>query len=320
MDRSVSWWDCGEFISTGWLLQVGHPPGAPVYQLLTHLFMLLSFGNTTLVAPLSNTVSALCGGITVGLLYASLRLLGSRRLGAATGALCYLFADSVWFSATESEVYAMAMLFCALNVYVALRYRLSHNTRLLLLLGLLLGLGCGVHLMTLLVVPAIILIILPSLINHHQPSLLTKHYLFIFLFYIIGLTPFAIIPIRATAHPPINEGNPSNAERMISYLRREQYPKAPLYPRMWRERDSINWREWNMGRTDFLGNAVYYGGYQLGYMYGRYLMYNFVGRENLAYRPQTQRKSFSLDIFHHRSLHCLSLFHCLGDVSILIKQ
>ena len=45
MDRSASWWDCGEFIATGWLLQVGHPPGAPVYQLLSHLFMLLSFGN-----------------------------------------------------------------------------------------------------------------------------------------------------------------------------------------------------------------------------------------------------------------------------------
>ena len=58
MDTSVSWWDCGEFIATGYLMQVGHPPGSPFYQLLSHLFMLLSFGNSMLVAPLSNALSA----------------------------------------------------------------------------------------------------------------------------------------------------------------------------------------------------------------------------------------------------------------------
>ena len=246
--------------------------------------MLLSFGDTTLVAPLSNAMSALCGGITVGLLYASLRLLGVRRLGAATGALCYLFADSVWFSATESEVYAMAMLFCSLDVYVALRYRLSHNTRLLSLIGLLLGLGAGVHLMTLLTVPALLIIILPILIRYRRWG---KTIPAAMLFFTLGLTPYLIIPIRAAANPPINE----LGKDFGSYLRREQYPKAPLYPRMWREKDSTNWREWNMGCTDILGNAVFYGSYQLGYMYGRYLMYNYVGRENLAYRPNPEKKS-----------------------------
>ena len=98
MDRSVSWWDCGEFISTGWLLQVGHPPGAPVYQLLSHLFMLLSFGNAALVAPLGNALSAVAAGITVGVLYLTvLELAPGHRLGAAVGALCYLFCDTVWF-------------------------------------------------------------------------------------------------------------------------------------------------------------------------------------------------------------------------------
>ena len=279
MDRSVSWWDCGEFISTGWILGVGHPSGAPVYQLLSHLFMLLSFGNPMLVAPLSNAFSALCGALTVGLLYMTLRELGAKALGAVIGALCYLFCDTAWFSAVESEVYAPVMLFCSLDVWLALRWRRTGNARLLPLLGLLLGLGTGVHLMTLLVVPALALIVISRISRNSRISRLSRVFLFSLFFFFLGLSPYAIIPLRAAADPPINELGDSFG----SYLRREQYEKAPLYPRMWRERDSVNWSDWNGGRNDFLGNVVYYGGYQLGYMYLRYFMYNFIGRENLRW-------------------------------------
>ena len=278
MDRSVSWWDCGEFIATGWLLQVGHPPGAPTYQLLSHLFMLLSFGNPMLVAPLSNALSAVAGGLTVGLLFLTLDELGCRRLPAAIGALCYLFCDTVWFSAVESEVYSLAMLFCSLDVWLALRYRRTGNSRLLLLMALLLGLGVGVHLMTLLVVPALLLIVLPTLLHSRRWGLVIPVAV---LFFTLGLTPYLIVPLRAAANPPINEGNPSTAASFSSYLSRDQYPKAPLYPRMWRERDKANWSDWTYGLDGLAGNTVYYVNYQLGYMYGRYLMYNFIGRENL---------------------------------------
>lgn len=204
--------------------------------------MLLSFGNPMWVAPLSNAFSALCGGITVGLLYSTLRLMGTKRLGATVGSLCYLFCDTVWFSAVESEVYALAMLFCSLNVWLALRYRRNGNPRLLLLLELLLGLGTGVHLMTLLVVPALIVLIASM---HTRIRLLAAA----LPFFLLGLTPYAIIPIRAAAHPTINEGDPSNTERFVKYMTREQYAKAPLYPRMWRERDTANYTEWTH-RTD----------------------------------------------------------------------
>ena len=279
MDRSVSWWDCGEFISTGWILGVGHPSGAPVYQLLSHLFMLLSFGNPMLVAPLSNAFSALCGALTVGLLYMTLRELGAKALGAVIGALCYLFCDTAWFSAVESEVYAPVMLFCALDVWLALRWRRTGNARLLPVLGLLLGLGTGVHLMTLLVIPALALIVISRISRNSRISRLSRVFLFSLFFFLLGLSPYAIIPLRAAADPPINELGDSFG----SYLRRDQYEKAPLYPRMWRERDSVNWSDWNGGRDDILGNVVYYGGYQLGYMYLRYFMYNFIGRENLRW-------------------------------------
>lgn len=278
MDWSASWWDCGEFIATGWLLQVGHPPGAPVYQLLAHLFMLLSFGDPMLVAPMSNALSALAGGLTVGLLYLSLGELGCRRLPASIGALCFLFCDTAWFSAAESEVYSLAMLFCAMDVWLALRYRRTGDARLLSLLALLLGLGTGVHLMTLLAAPALALIVLPPLTKHRRWGRILPPAA---LFFCLGLTPYLIVPLRAAANPPINEGNPSTAEAFAKYLRREQYAKAPLYPRMWRERDKTNWHDWNYGLDGVAGNVVYYVNYQLGYMYGRYLMYNFIGRENL---------------------------------------
>ncbi len=287
MDRSASWWDCGEFIATGWTLGVGHPPGAPVYQLLTHLFMLLSFGNPMLVAPLSNAFSVLCGGLTVGLLYMTLRELGVKPLGASVGALCYLFCDTAWFSAVESEVYAPAMLCCALDVWLALRFRRTGQVRLLPLLGLLLGLGLGVHMMTLLVVPALALIVfsrkavLPRLTGRTGRTRVAGVLVLSVFFFLMGLTPYAIIPMRAAAHPAINEGDPSTAEAFERYMKREQYAKAPLYPRMWRERDTANWRQWNLGADGVVGNVVYCVSYQLTYMWGRYLMYNFIGRENL---------------------------------------
>lgn len=277
MDRSSSWWDCGEFIATGWLLQVGHPPGAPVYQLLSHLFMLLSFGNPMLVAPMSNALSAVAGGVTVGLLYRIIVQLGARPWAAAVGAFCYLFCDTAWFSAVESEVYSLAMLFCALDIWIALRWRSTRNPRLPLLLALLTGLGACVHLMTLLTLPAVAV---AMLCGRHTKQLLRLLPLMA-VFFVVGLTPYAIIPLRAAAHPPINEGNPSTAEAFGSYLRRDQYAKAPLYPRLWRERDSANVVEWTGGHDGVAGNALYYVKYQLGYMYGRYFMYNFMGRENL---------------------------------------
>ena len=283
MDRSASWWDCGEFIATSWQLGVGHPPGAPLYQLVTHVAMLLSFGNTMMVAPLCNAVSAVCGGLTVGLLYLTIVEFGcqfsvaSCRFGAAVAALCYLFCDTVWFSAVESEVYAMAMLFCSLDVWVALRWRRTQDGRLLPLLALLLGMGVCVHLMTLLVLPAVVLVLLSGC----KVWPLAKRLPVLLVFFLLGLTPYAIVPIRAAANPPINEGNPSTVEGFKNYLGREQYAKAPLYPRMWRERDSVNTAYWSGGHEGVLGNVVYYGHYQLGYMYGRYLMYNFIGRENL---------------------------------------
>ena len=299
MDRSASWWDCGEFIATGWGLQIGHPPGAPFYQLVTHCFMLLSFGNPMWVAPLSNFVSVLCGSLTVMLLYKTILLfiqnsefrIQNLKLAAAVGAFCYLFCDTAWFSAVESEVYSMAMLFCALTVWLMLRWERNGDNRQLLLVALLMGLGVCVHLMTLLTAPALLWIGIRKLRKAvREPdgnSCKRRWWLWIrtvllgIVFFVMGLTPYAIIPIRANANPPINEGDPSTLESFKSYFNRDQYEKAPLYPRMWRERDAANWKQWGVAdNTSVVDNAVYYFVYQFGYMYCRYIMFNFIGRWN----------------------------------------
>jgi len=304
MSRTVDWWDCGEFIATSYLLQVGHPPGAPFYQLLAHCMTMLSFGHPLWVAPLSNALSALCGGLTVMLLYLTLceltlnskfKIQNSKfPIGPAVGALCYLFCDTAWFSAVESEVYAMAMLFCSLDVWLMLRWRRTGNPRLLLLVALLLGLGVCVHLMTLLTLPALLWIFLrgkkTSIFNFQFSILFT-------LFILLGLTPYAIVPIRAAANPPINQLGDSFA----AYIKRDAYAHAPLYPRLWRERDSANWQQWGVSDPASLwDNTRYYASYQLSYMYLRYLSNNFIARENLAHRPEKQGFSifnFQFSIF-----------------------
>ena len=306
MEPSTSFWDCGEFIAVSYGLQVGHPPGAPFYQLLAHLFTLLAGDNMMAVAPLSNALSALAGGFTVMFLYWNIRLLQKMRfddnnhdtdksnsvMGALVGSLCYLFCDTVWFSAVESEVYSLSMLIASVSLWAMLKwYHTPDNNeaqRWLLLVALLLGLGACTHLLTLLTTPALLLLFIFKTTNHKlNTKKLSTSNLLVFSFHLlvfaaIGLSPYLIIPIRAAANTPINEGNPSTAEEFKSYITRDRYENAPLYPRMWRHRehDAEYAASWCGGDTSFVGNMRYYASYQLTYMYLRYLMWNFSGRYN----------------------------------------
>ena len=185
LEPSTSFWDCGEFIAVSHLLQVGHPPGAPFYQLLAHLFTLFAGGNMAAVAWWSNALSAVAGGCTVMFLYWTIRLLQAmpfpdeesdspnvstyrpkayHRVAAIVGSLCYLFCDTAWFSAVESEVYSLAMLIASAIVWAMLRwYHCSDGTeaqRWLLLTALLLGLGACTHLLTLLTLPVLLLLLI----------------------------------------------------------------------------------------------------------------------------------------------------------------
>ncbi len=179
VEPTASYWDCGEYISTAYKLQIGHPPGAPLYQLLGRLFSLLSFGDISKVASSINLMSAIASAFTVMFLYWSITLLVSHFLSkndevraeneylilgiGLSGALAYLFTDSFWFSAVEAEVYALSSFFTAIMFWAILRWERgssdSHGIRWLILIAYLIGLSIGVHQLNLLTIPAIILLI-----------------------------------------------------------------------------------------------------------------------------------------------------------------
>ena len=296
LEPTVSFWDCGEFIATAYNLQVPHPPGAPLYQLIAHLFCLLAGSHTQWVAACCNALSAVATGLTVMFLYWTLERMIRRKgetarihLGAVVGALCYLFCHTAWYSAVESEVYALAMFIAAVIVWATWRWRDSvesgDSSRWLLLIALLTGMGICVHQITLLTLPMVVAVVAATLRRQRsRPSWrhLRHMTLLALLFFTIGLTPYLIVPIRAAGHPPLNFGNPDNIERFHAYLTRDTYEKAPLYPRMWRHHnhDDENAAVWSGGDDGLAGNLRYYATYQLGYMYGRYLCDNFIARHN----------------------------------------
>ena len=174
-EPTASFWDCGEYIATAYKLQVGHPPGAPLFQMLGRVFSLFAFGNEALVARMINYMSALSSSFTILFLFWSITMLARKlatRSGEMTdgkiyailgsgvvGALAYTFSDSFWFSAEEGEVYAMSSFFTALVFWAILKWEENaeeeHSFRWIIFIAYMVGLSIGVHLLNLLAIPAI---------------------------------------------------------------------------------------------------------------------------------------------------------------------
>ncbi len=178
-EPTASLWDCGEYIATAYKLQVGHPPGAPFFQIVAKVFSLFA-PDTAHVARMVNTLSALSSGLTILFLFWSIthmaRKLVTRGdnkkleggnliavIGAGlVGALAYTFTDSFWFSAVEGEVYAMSSFFTAIVFWAMLKWEdvadHSNGFRWIILISYLMGLSIGVHLLNLLTIPALVYI------------------------------------------------------------------------------------------------------------------------------------------------------------------
>ena len=170
VEPTNSWWDCGEYIATAYKLQVGHPPGAPLFLLLGNVFSQLAFGNVEKVALMINLMSVLFSSGTILLLFLTIKGLILKfnkntliaTLGAVVGALIYTFSDSFWFSAVEGEVYAMSSFFTAAVFWAIVKWEQELETdpkanKWLIFIAYLIGLSIGVHLLSLLVIPAIVL-------------------------------------------------------------------------------------------------------------------------------------------------------------------
>ena len=176
IEPTTSFWDCGEFIATAYKLEVGHPPGAPLFMMLARFFTL--FASPEKAALMVNSLSALASSFTILFLFWTITAFGKKlalKTGKLTnskvfavigsglvGALAYTFSDSFWFSAVEGEVYALSSLFTAIVFWAIIKWEgvadESHSLRWIILIAYLMGLSIGVHLLNLLAIPAIVMV------------------------------------------------------------------------------------------------------------------------------------------------------------------
>jgi hypothetical protein len=432
LEPTVSWWDCGEFITSAFKLEVGHPPGAPLHMILGRFFTLFA-ADPARAAVMVNALSAIASAATIMLLYWSIvhlakKLFPSSVLSAGeqvavwgsglVGALAFTFTDSFWFSAVEGEVYALSSFFTAAVFWAILKWENTadekNSGRWLILIAYLVGLSTGVHLLNLLAIPAIGMVyyfrrynfswkgafmafavsigILGGIQFVVIPGIPRVAFIFdkifvngmglpfnsgilffivllvagsvwairytkkkklviwntavtILIVILIGYSSFALILIRASANPPMNQNHPDNAFALLRYLNREQYGDRPLlygqyynapaigtvgekpqynkvdgkykmtgtlsakteyepkmetfFPRMYSGNASHVevYEEWGkvkgtpvrvrdrgevktLMKPTFGENLRFFFSYQIGHMYMRYFMWNFVGRQN----------------------------------------
>lgn len=317
IEPTASFWDCPEFITTSYRLEVGHPPGAPFFMILGRFFTILG-GSAANAAVMVNSMSALASAFTILFLFWTITHLSKKLVKAqgeeytmgqliailgsgVVGALSYTFSDTFWFSAVEGEVYASSSLFTALVFWAILKWEDEadepHANRWIILIAYLMGLSIGVHLLNLLAIPAIVFVyyfrkypltrngilislaasililgvvmygIIPGVITiaswfelmfvngvglpYNTGAVIYAFLLIGGLVYgilytirkkkvlwntvllgitviLIGYSSFAMIVIRSSANPPMDQNSPDNVFALLGYLNREQYGDRPL--------------------------------------------------------------------------------------------
>ncbi len=176
IEPTASFWDCGEFIASSYKLEVGHPPGNPVFQLFARFFTM--FTDNMHAAMAVNAFSAVCSALTIFFLYLTIVFLAKRVVkpsdegtystakavavigSGLVGSLAYTFTDTFWFSAVEGEVYAMSSLITALVFWAMTKWYEQadrpYANRWIVLISFLMGLSIGIHLLNLLAIPALV--------------------------------------------------------------------------------------------------------------------------------------------------------------------
>jgi tetratricopeptide (TPR) repeat protein len=209
LEPRASFWDCGEFITTAFKLEVGHPPGAPLFMIVGRFFTL--FGDNMSAAFWMNVLSALASSFTILFLFWSITHLTKRLINkndnptigetiailgsGLVGGLAYAFSDTFWFSAVEAEVYGMSSFFTAIVFWAILKWENvadeKYSNRWIILICYLAGLSIGVHLLNLLAIPAI------AFIYYYKKYDVTKKgiaWAFVISAIVLGFILYGVIP------------------------------------------------------------------------------------------------------------------------------
>jgi len=216
IEPTASFWDCGEFIASAYKLEVGHPPGNPIFMMTANLFTQLT-SDVTLKGAMVNAMSAICSALTILFLFWAITHLArkillkeeeessdsislSKIIGilgcGVVGALAYTFSDTFWFSAVEAEVYAYSSLMTALVFWLILKWEdvanEPHADRWLILIAYIIGVSIAVHLLNLLCIPAIVLVYYFK--KYPDPTLKGSLIALFISFAILGIILYGIIP------------------------------------------------------------------------------------------------------------------------------
>ena len=209
IEPTTSFWDCGEFITTSYKLEVGHPPGAPVFMVFGRFFTL--FAGTENVAKMINIMSALASAFTILFLFWTITHLAFKLITNAekvtkgnivsimaagvVGSLAYTFSDTFWFSAVEGEVYAFSSMLTAIVFWAILKWENTadkpYANRWLIFIAYMIGLSIGVHLLNLLAIPAIVFV---YYFRKYEPTRNGFIAAFIVSIVILGVLMWGIIP------------------------------------------------------------------------------------------------------------------------------
>lgn len=430
LEPTVSFWDCGEFILSAFKLQVGHPPGAPLFLMMGRIATLFAGGDVSKVAVTVNTLSAICSGFAIMFLFWTITHLVRKVFSGykdpepehvpaiiasgILGSLAYTFTDTFWFSAVEGELYALSSLIIALVFWGMLKWEEEADKpyagRWIILISYIMGLGLGIHRLNLLIIPVLVFVYYFRMYEVTRKGLIKTFFISIILLWLmvfvlmpgipeaagwvellfvnvlgmpynsgllffvfalfaglsygiwyslkkkkmllnwgftamlvimIGYSSYAMIMIRSSARPPMNQNNPSDVFSLSYYINMKQYGSAPkffgnyysapitdvkkvvsgynkvngkyqpyyhpeysydkefetVFPRMYYSEPEyksayeywgkVQGRKIQVGNDEkpivcptFGENLRYFFRYQIGYMYMRYFMWNFAGRQN----------------------------------------
>ena len=214
LEPTASFWDCPEFILQGYKLEIGHPPGNPIFMLAARFFTNFAFGDVTKVAIMVNAMSGLLSGATILLLFWTITHLVKKLVVAddATevsplkmlvifgsgicGALMYAWSDTFWFSAVEGEVYAFSSFCTALVFWLILKWEnradMPHSDKYLVFIAYIIGISIAVHLLNLLCIPAIVLVVYYK--KFANPTGKGSLIALLISFVIVGLILYGLVP------------------------------------------------------------------------------------------------------------------------------